>query len=366
VYKDDSYHSVTTPIYTTSTFAFEALGKTAGYDYSRSGNPTRSALEENIAALEGGAGCAATATGMAAVSSLLFLLSPGDHVVTGADIYGGTYRLFAEVMTRFGIAFSFIDMRDSAKVRAALNDRTKMIWIETPSNPLLHLVDIEATASIGGADILTVVDNTYLSPHFQRPLDLGADVVVHSTTKYLNGHSDVVGGAVIWRRPELGERIRFLVNALGVSEAPFDSWLVLRGVKTLPARMPLHERNATAVATFLEGHPNVRRVYYTGLPSHPQHQLALRQQRGHGGMLAFDMDVERVPIETFFGKLRLFHLAESLGGVESLIEHPWSMSHASMGPDGLAGSGLTRETVRVSVGIEDSQDLIDDLREALG
>ena len=222
------------------------------------------------------------------------------------------------------------------------------------------------TASIGGADVLTVVDNTYLSPYYQRPLDLGADIVVHSTTKYLNGHSDVVGGAMIWKKPELGERIRFLVNAFGVSEAPFDSWLVLRGVKTLPARMPLHERNATAIAVFLEGHPKVRRVYYTGLPSHPQHRLALRQQRGHGGMLAFDVDGGRVPIETFFGKLRLFHLAESLGGVESLIEHPWSMSHASMGPAGLAASGLTRETIRVSAGIEDSQDLIDDLHEALG
>lgn len=365
VYKDELYHSVTTPIYTTSTFAFERLGKTAGYDYSRSGNPTRAALEENIAALEGGIGCAATATGMAAVSTVLLLLSPGDHVVAGHGIYGGTYRLLAEVMKRFGISVSFVDMRDPEAVRTALTPKTKMIWIETPSNPLLQLVDIEAVASIAGPEVLTVADNTFLSPYFQRPLDFGVDVVIHSTTKYLNGHSDVVGGAIVWKEAEVGERVRFLINALGMPEAPIDSWLVLRGVKTLAARMPIHEQNAMAIASFLAEHSRVRRVYYTGLPSHPQHELALRQQQGHGGMLAFDLDTENVPVERFFERLRIFHLAESLGGVESLVEHPWTMSHASMDEEGLSHSGLSADTIRVSVGIEDSEDLIADLGAAL-
>lgn len=369
VYKDSSYNSVTTPIYPTSTFAFRALGQTTGYDYTRSANPTRTAVEENMAVLEGAAGCAATATGMAAVSAVLFLLNPGDHVVTGNDIYGGTFRLFSKVMSRFGMRFSFVDMREPANVRAAITPQTRMVWIETPSNPLLHVIDIAAVASaaheFAGQDILVAADNTFLSPFFQRPLELGADIVVHSTTKYLNGHSDVVGGAIMWKHAATGENIRFLVNAFGLGESPFDSWLVLRGVKTLAARMPIHEKNATAVAGFLSGHTSVREVHYTALDTHPQHSLACRQQSGHGGMLAFELDTARVPLESFFSRLHLFHLAESLGGVESLVEHPWSMSHASMGEEGLAASGITKETIRVSVGIEDPDDLIADLTDAL-
>ena len=366
VYKDKSYNSVTTPIYPTSTFAFEALGKNKGYDYTRSGNPTRTALEENIAALEGGTACSATATGMAAITALMFLLAPGDHVVTGDDIYGGTYRLFARVFSKMGIQFSFINMRDLKLVEKTITSKTKMIWIETPSNPLLNIVDLKAVIAIAKKKkILTVVDNTFLSPYFQKPFEFGADVVVHSTTKSINGHSDVVGGAIIYRDKELEEKGRFFVNALGVSEAPFDAWLVLRGVKTLAYRMEAHQANAIALANFLENHKNVKKVYYPGLESHPQKTLIKKQMKGFGGMLAFELNTKKVSLDKLFRKLKFFSLAESLGGVESLIESPWLMSHASMGEAGLKASGITKETVRVSVGIEDAQDLIEDLDQAL-
>ncbi|MBI5150085.1 MAG: aminotransferase class I/II-fold pyridoxal phosphate-dependent enzyme, partial [Candidatus Omnitrophica bacterium] len=288
VYKDSSYNSVTTPIYPTSTFYFDALGKNKGYDYTRSGNPTRSALEENIAALEGGTGCSVTATGMAAITAVLFYLKPGDHVVTGDDIYGGTYRLFAQVFSQWGIVFDFINMRDLQAVKKAITSKTKMIWIETPSNPLLNIVDLEGVIGLAKTKkILTVVDNTFLSPYFQRPFDFGADIIVHSTTKYLNGHSDVVGGAIIYGNKDLETRGRFLVNALGVSEAPFDAWLVLRGIKTLAPRMETHQANALAIARHLEQHKHVRKVYYPGLKSHPQSALIKKQMSGFGGMLAF-------------------------------------------------------------------------------
>lgn len=364
--KDKSYNSVIPPIYPSSTFRFESLGKTKGYDYTRSGNPTRSALEENLASLEGGAGALATATGMAAVSAVLFLLKPGDHVITGHDIYGGTYRLFHDFLSRWGIHFSFVDMTDLAKVKGALRPETKMIWIETPSNPLLHIVDLGGVIGFAAASrLITAVDNTFLSPCFQRPFDFGADLVVHSTTKYLNGHSDVVGGAVIYRDPDLGARLKFLVNTLGVGESPFDAWLVLRGIKTLAYRMKAHEENAVAIANFLKGHPAVRRVYYPGLSSHPQADLIRRQMKGFGGMLAFELDTEKIPLEKFFARMKLFQLAESLGGAESLIEHPWTMSHASMGEEGLQASGITQETVRVSVGLEAFEDLRLELAGAL-
>ena len=365
--KDTQYNSVITPIYPTSTFRFAELGKTQGYDYTRSGNPTRAALEENIAALEGGIGARATATGMAAITAVMFLLEPGDHAVTGNDIYGGTYRLFKDIFAKRGLSFSFIDMMDLKAIKKALRPNTKMIWIETPSNPLLHIVDLEAVIGLAKKkNILTVCDNTFLSPYFQRPFEFGADIVVHSTTKYLNGHSDVVGGAIVYRQELLGEKIRFFVNALGVSEAPFDAWLVLRGIKTLPYRMEAHQKNALKIATFLEGHPRVKKVYYTGLESHPQQALIKKQMKGFGGMLAFELDTQKVPLKPFFKKLQLFQLAESLGGVESLIEHPWSMSHASMGEKGLKTSGITKETIRISVGIESPDDLIEDLKQALG
>jgi cystathionine beta-lyase/cystathionine gamma-synthase len=242
-----------------------------------------------------------------------------------------------------------------------------MIWIETPSNPLLHIVDLEAVISLAKKKkLLAIVDNTFLSPYFQRPLEFGADLVVHSTTKYLNGHSDVVGGAIVYRDKELGERVRYYVNALGMSEAPFDAWLVLRGIKTLPYRMEAHQKNALKIASFLEGHPRVKQVYYTGLESHPQQALIKKQMKGFGGMLAFELDTVKVPLKGFFKKMKLFQLAESLGGVESLIEHPWSMSHASMGPEGLKASGITQQTIRISAGIESPDDLIADLKQALG
>lgn len=366
IYKDKSYNSVTTPIYPTSTFYFDALGKNKGYDYTRSGNPTRSALEENIAGLEGGLGASATATGMAAITAALFLCKAGDHIVTGDDIYGGTYRLFNQVLPQMGLSFSFVNMRDLAQVKQALTPKTKMVWIETPSNPLLNIVDLDAVIKIAKAKkILTVVDNTFLSPYFQRPFDFGADLIVHSTTKYINGHSDVVGGAVVYREEALGEKIRYFVNALGLAESPFDAWLVLRGVKTISYRMEAHQSNALSIAKFLEGHKNVKKVYYPGLVSHPQQDLIRRQMKGFGGMLSFELNSKKVDLNKFFRKLKLFSLAESLGGVESLIEHPWSMSHSSMGVEGLKASGITQETVRVSVGIENCQDLIDDLSAAL-
>ncbi|MCA9406555.1 MAG: PLP-dependent transferase [Candidatus Omnitrophica bacterium] len=366
VYKDGSYNSVTTPIYPTSTFYFDGLGKNKGYDYTRSGNPTRTALEENIAALEGGVGASATATGMAAITAVVSLLKAGDHVITGDDIYGGTYRLFDQVFPKFGIEFSFLNMRDVNAVKAAVKENTKMIWIETPSNPLLNIVDLEAVIAIAKENkLISVVDNTFLSPYFQKPFEFGADIVVHSTTKYINGHSDVVGGAIVYGNKDLEERGRFLVNALGVSESPFDAWLVLRGVKTLGPRMEAHQANALAIAEFLEGHKNVKKVYYPGLKSHPQHDLIKKQMKGFGGMLSFELDTEKVSCDHLFHHLEYFCLAESLGGVESLIEHPWLMSHASMGEKGLRASGITEETIRVSVGIEDAKDLIADLEKAL-
>ncbi len=366
VNKDSSFNSVITPIYPTSTFYFDGIGKNKGYDYTRSGNPTRTALEQNIAALEGGVGCSVTATGMAAITAVMFYLKPGDHIVTGDDIYGGTYRLFNAVLRPMGFDFSFINMRDHKAVKAAIRSKTKMVWMETPSNPLLNIIDIGAITKMARAQkCLTVVDNTFLSPYFQTPFEFGVDIVVHSTTKYLNGHSDVVGGAIIYADKQLEERGRYLVNALGVSEAPFDAWLVLRGVKTLAYRMEAHAANALKVAQFLEGHKNVKKVYYPGLKSHPQQELIKKQMKGPGGMLAFELNTKNVDLNHFYKKLKFFALAESLGGVESLIESPWFMSHASMGEAGLKASGITKETVRVSVGIEAADDLIADLNKAL-
>ena len=363
---DKTFNSVITPIYPTSTFFFDEIGKNKGYDYTRSGNPTRAALEANIAALEGGVNCSATATGMAAITAVMFFIKPGDHIITGDDIYGGTFRLFNADLKPMGYDFSFINMRDLKAVRAAVKKNTKMVWIETPSNPLLNIVDMEAViAQARHAHALSVVDNTFLSPYFQKPFEFGADMVVHSTTKYINGHSDVVGGAIIYANKELQERGRYLVNALGVSQSPYDAWLVLRGIKTLVPRMEAHQANAIKIAYFLEGHKNVKKVYYPGLKSHPQPQLIKKQMKGFGPMLAFELNTSKCPLNKFFKKLKYFALAESLGGVESLIESPWFMSHSSMGEAGLKASGITKETVRVSVGIEDAEDLIADLDQAL-
>ncbi len=364
---DSSFNSVITPIYPSSTFAFDEIGKNRGFDYTRSGNPTRSALAENIRALEGGHAAWITNTGMSAITSTLFLFQPGDHIVTGKDIYGGTYRLFSDVFTRMGVEFSFIDLQNQGELHKSLRKSTKAIWIETPSNPLLNLVDVESIVSFAKEkNLLTIADNTFLSPYFFRPFELGVDIVVHSTTKYINGHSDVVGGAIIVRTDEVAERVGYYVNALGTAASPFDSWLVLRGIKTLSYRMEAHQRGALAVAAFLEKHPLVKRVYYPGLVSHPQHALAKKQFRGFGGMVSFDLDTQKISPQQFFSGLHLFALAESLGGVESLIEQPWTMSHASMPEEARKEAGLSPGTIRISVGIEHPDDLIADLQMALG
>ncbi|HEX6986487.1 MAG TPA: PLP-dependent aspartate aminotransferase family protein [Planctomycetaceae bacterium] len=364
--KDGSYNSATTPIYPTSTFYWDDLKTHRGYDYTRSGNPTRRALEENLASLEGGIDCRATSAGMSAVAAALHLFKQGDHLIAGHDIYGGTYRLMSGVLLGMGVTVSFVDMGDPENVRRAIRPETKGVWIETPSNPLLNLVDIRAVTAVARErGLVTIADNTFLSPYLQRPIELGVDVVVHSTTKYLNGHSDVVGGAVVTSKREHAERIGYIVNALGLACSPFDAWLVLRGVKTLGPRMEVHQRNAMAIARMLREHPKVERVYYPGLPDHPHHELAKRQQSGFGAMLSFDVKGDRRYVERVLTGTKLILLAESLGGVESLWEYPETMSHASMTEEARRAAGISDRTIRLSVGIEHVDDLIADLRQAL-
>lgn len=367
VNKDSTFNSCITPIYPSSTFYWDDLKTHRGFDYTRSGNPTRAALEENLASLEGGISCRATCTGMAAVTTALHLFKPGDHIITGHDIYGGTYRLFASVFTEQGYKFSFVDMGNPENVRKAITPQTKGIWIETPSNPLLNIVDIAATVEVAkNAGLITIADNTFLSPYLQRPFDLGVDVIVHSTTKYLNGHSDVVGGCVITRQQEHADRVAYIVNAMGLGCSPFDAWLVLRGVKTLGPRMEAHQRGAMALARMLAENPKVEHVYFPGLESHPQHELAKKQQSGFGAMLSFDLKGGRPEVEKLLAKLTMFQLAESLGGVESLIEYPDTMSHASMTEEARRAAGISEKTLRVSVGIEHPDDLVADLKQAIG
>ncbi len=363
---DTAFNSVMPPLYPTSTFAFNRLGENQGFDYSRSGNPTRQALENCIAELEAGVDAVCTATGMAAVTAVLHLLKPGDHVIAGHDIYGGTYRLMHDVFSRFDIDFSFVNMTDLDNVRAAVRPETRLIWIETPSNPLLQITDITALAAIArDVGAVSVVDNTFMSPIFQKPIPLGADIVMHSTTKYINGHSDVVGGAVISSTAELAERMRFITNACGITESPWDSWMVLRGVRTLPLRMTQHAASAQKLAEYLVAHTAVKAVYYPGLPDHPQHDLACRQMSGFGGVVTFDVGADKDALDRLFARLELYSLAESLGGVESLIESPWYMSHMSMSEEARAHAGIKPGTVRVSVGLEDPDDLIEDLANGL-
>jgi cystathionine beta-lyase/cystathionine gamma-synthase len=354
------------PIYQTSTYTQEGLGKHKGYEYSRTGNPTRTALEACLASLEGASHGLAFASGLAATAAVLNLLSAGDHVVAAEDLYGGTYRLFERVYRRYGLSFTYVDARDPANLRAAMRPETRLVWIETPTNPLLHLVDIAAAAQIArDARVPLVVDNTFASPYFQRPLDLGATIVVHSTTKYVGGHSDLVGGAVLTSDPERFETIKFHQNAVGGVPGPMDCWLALRGVKTLALRMREHERNATAVARFLAEHPRVETVYYPGLPDHPQHELAKRQMSGFGGMVSFVVRGDRARAEAVLRGTRLFSLAESLGGVESLISHPATMTHASIPAEERARRGIFDTLIRLSVGIEAVDDLVEDLEGAL-
>ena len=366
VHKDQQYNSVTTPIYPTSTFYWNSLESHSGYDYTRSGNPTRKALEENISALEGGVGCVATSTGMSAVHCAMALFSPGDHIVAPADLYGGSFRLFDKFLTEKGLSFTFVDMTKLDRVAAAFTPATKGVWIETPSNPLLKVTDLNAVVELARKhQALTLVDNTFMSPYLQRPFEFGVDVVMHSTTKYINGHSDVVGGCVVSRTPELARKIAWICNALGLACSPFDAWLVLRGIKTLGCRMEAQQSNAMKIAAYLETHPLIERVYYPGLASHPQHALAKLQQRGFGAMLAFDTKDGRPVAERVCMKTQLFDVAESLGGIESLISFPVTMSHASMTPEARAAAGITEKTVRVSVGLEHADDLVADLKQAL-
>lgn len=357
--------AVMPPIYQTSTYVQETLGAPLGYEYARTQNPTREALERNLAALEGGTHGFAFASGLAALDAVLKLLRTGDHVVVGSNIYGGSHRLMQRVFAEFGVEFTFVDMRESANVDAALRPATRMVYCETPTNPMMFLTDLQAIGDITQArGLLFVVDNTFATPVLQRPLEQGADIVLHSTTKYLNGHSDVIGGALIVRRDDLAERIGFLQNASGAVPGPFDCWLVLRGIKTLPLRMRAHCDNAVRIAEWLATRDDVDQVYFPGLATHPQHALAKRQMSGFGGMISLELGnaarARRVVEST-----RIFALAESLGGVESLIGHPASMTHASVPAPMREEMGLTDSLVRLSVGIEDVGDLIEDLNQAL-
>lgn len=363
--------AIMTPIYATSTYVQESPGVHKGYEYSRTQNPTRKALEECVADLENGAAGFAFASGMATSGTMLELLDSGAHVIAGDDLYGGTYRLFENVRKRTaGLDFTFIDFSDLEAVEAAVRPETRMIWVESPTNPLLKVIDLEGVAGIARKhNLISVCDNTFCSPYVQRPLDLGIDLVVHSTTKYLNGHSDVVGGIAVIsgasKFGDLGERIAYLQNAVGGVPGPFDSFLVLRALKTLPLRMERHCENAAAVAEFLDGHDKIDRVYYPGLKSHPQHDLARRQMHGGGGMVTAVLKGGLDAATRFLERTQLFSLAESLGGVESLIEHPAIMTHASIPPEIRAEIGIDDGLVRLSVGVEDIDDLLADLRQAL-
>jgi len=363
---DVTFGAVSIPIYQTSTFVFEDVGKTRGYDYSRTANPTRKVLEDTIAQLEGGKVGFAFATGMAAETTIIHLLKAGDHVISGDDVYGGTYRLFQNVMRDFGLEFTFLRMDSRQTIEEAIKPNTKMLWLETPSNPLLNIVDIEMVVDIAKKHkLMTVMDNTFATPYLLRPIEYGVDLVVHSTTKYLNGHCDVVGGAIVTSTDELIEKVQFLLNAMGTCASPFDCWLVLRGIQTLPMRMRQHEENAIAVANYLKDHPAINRVFYPGLDSHPGHEIAKRQMKGFGGVVSFELKEGIEAVNSFLRRIKVFSLAESLGGVASLAEHPATMSHASMPEEHREKVGITDGVIRLSVGLENIDDLIDDLCQAL-
>lgn len=362
---DPSTGALITPIYQTSTYVQDELGRHKGYEYARTQNPTRTAVEQNLAAIEGGKAAFAFASGMAAIGAIASMLKAGDHVVVTDNTYGGTFRLFDKVLTKYQLSFSYVDTSQLDQIERAIRRGTRMLFVETPTNPVMKLTDIAATAAVARASgVRLVVDNTFASPCVQRPIELGADMVVHSTTKYLNGHSDSVGGVVVATRDEDIDWLSFIQNAAGAIMGPMDAWLVLRGTKTLAVRMAQHNINGLAVAEFLSTHPKVHRVLYPGLPDHPQHDLAKRQMRGFGGMLTFDVGSFEAARDVC-NRVRLMALAESLGGVETLISHPASMTHASVPPEQRAAIGLTDSLVRISTGIEDPADLIDDLKQAL-
>ena len=363
---DTCYNSVIPPIYQSAIFKFEDIGKTKGFDYTRSGNPTRKALEDTLAELDGGAGAVATSSGMGAISTVLATLPAGAHVVCSHDCYGGTERLFTTLQKQGKLTVSYVDLSIPGHFSTSIRPKTELVWIETPSNPLLRVVDIALVAKTAKeAGVRVAVDNTLLSPLQQQCISLGADYVVYSTTKYINGHSDVIGGAVIAATEELNDLIQFTANAHGSIAQPFDCWLILRGLKTLPLRLRQHESNALAVAKNLQNHPAVARVFYPGLPDHSGHQTALQQQNGFGGLVSFEVAGSAEDAFTVLRATRIFALAESLGGIESLIEHPATMSHASMREAQREEAGLTDGLIRLSVGVEDIDDLLDDLNQAL-
>lgn len=363
---DSASGAVTVPIYQTSTYAQEGLGKHKGFEYARTSNPTRLALERNLAALEGAQFGYAFASGMAAIDATMRLVKAGDHVIVSDNTYGGTNRLFKRVLANYGIEFEFVDTSDVTNVEAAIKDNTRMVFLETPTNPVMIVTDLKAVSDIAhAAGARVVCDNTFMSPYLQRPIEFGVDIVVHSTTKFLNGHSDGIGGAVVLNNEDDASWIAFIQNSAGAILSPFDSWLVLRGVKTLALRMEQHDKSGRAVAAFLEDHPKVLKIYYPGSTSHKQHELAKRQQKGFGSMVAFDvgsLEAARTVLES----VRVCTLAESLGGVETLICHPATMTHASVAPEVRERLGITDGLVRISVGIEDTDDIIADIDQALG
>lgn len=363
---DPNYGAVMTPIYQTSTFAYRGFNEPPPFDYSRSGNPTRKALEDCLAAIEGGRFAFAFGTGMAAAATFLAIYGPGDHVLVHDDLYGGTYRLLTKVTAEQGVAVQFLNLRDLGELQAAIRKETKLIWLETPTNPLMNVLDLRGIADIARErDVHTICDNTFASPYFQRPLEYGITAVHHSTTKYINGHSDVVGGALITNDEALAKRIAFLQNAMGTCAGPQDCFLVLRGIKTLAIRMEEHNRNALAIAQWLEKHPKIEAVLHPGLESHPEHELASRQMSGYGGTFSFRLKGGVEAAKALVENTRLFTLAISLGGVESLIGHPWTMTHATIPEDARIRMGITPNLIRLSVGIEDVHDLIEDLEFAL-
>ncbi len=364
---DPSTGAIMTPIYQTSTYVQEAPGRHKGYEYSRTQNPTRDALQNALAAIENGTHGIAFGSGLAAIEAIIKLLKPGDEVLATNDLYGGTYRLFTKVLAHFGIQFRFIDMSDPARIESSINENTRMIWVETPTNPLMNIIDIEACGDIAKRhDLLLAVDNTFASPYLQTPLDMGAHLVIHSATKYLGGHSDVVLGAVVVKEDKLAEELLFIQNSCGAVPGPHDCWLVLRGIKTLHVRMKQHCANGEAVARFLRAHSQVAQVHWCGFEDHPNHDVATKQMRGYTGMLSFSLkDDSMEAANKVLSSTRLFSLAESLGGVESLIGHPATMTHAAIPAEERRKNGLPDSLIRLSVGIEDADDLIEDLKQAI-
>jgi cystathionine gamma-lyase len=362
---EETTGAVTVPLFQTSTYAQEEIGKHKGFEYARTHNPTRFAWEKNLAALEGGIAAFAFGSGLAAEDSLMKLLSSGDHVLCAEDMYGGTFRLFDKILTRFGITFSYVNMTDLNAVKSAMQSNTKMVYTESPTNPMMTLTDLAAVAEIAHAhNAMMVVDNTFASPYFQQPLSLGADIVIHSATKYLGGHSDLVSGIVTTNRQDIADQLKFIQNAAGAVPGPFECWLLLRSSKTLAVRMKQHEQNALAVARYCENHPKVKKIFYPGLASHPQHELAKRQMKGFGGMISIELgSLENA--KNFAKAIRIFTLAESLGGVESLVCHPVSMTHGSIPKEKRDQLGVTDGLVRLSCGIEDVEDLLADIEQAL-